>query len=342
MAQLGSASENASEIESVEESFTGVEMWSRLKQNESRLRRQRNHARERCKHLEQKLEELRSHLTELEADGERGRTDSDNVGEDSSDYEEEEMEPVVPRRRVQKNVAQQSALLSAFNGDEAADGTTIQDWLNEFDALATVYQWSSQEKLVALVSKLKGAALSVYHTASDKEKRSFSKLRSELINQFQPVRMRAAQSNLFRRRTQKYRESVGDYYRSLKELYRRTFPMWARSKDPDGEEVLHTAFMGGIRAKLQLSRTRISLLMLSIWKLLITEETRKLRRVEATATSQRVTDTCMVDLQRSTTRHVKTKQPNPRLALTAESQVTLQGSASRKQLTLTSSEEQLS
>ena len=83
-----------------------------------------------------------------------------SVGEDSSDYEEE-TEPVVPGRRVQKNVAQQSASLSAFNGNKAADGTTIQDWLDEFDALAMVYQWSSQEKLVALVSKLKGAALSV-------------------------------------------------------------------------------------------------------------------------------------------------------------------------------------
>ena len=66
-----------------------------------------------------------------------------------------------------------------FKGDDTADGPTIQDWFDEFDALATVYQWSPQEKLVALVSKLKGAALSVYRTASNKEKRSFSKLREE-------------------------------------------------------------------------------------------------------------------------------------------------------------------
>ena len=90
MAQLGNALENASEIESAEESFTGVETRLRLKQNENWLRRQRNRSWERSEYYEEKLEELRSRLTELEADGERKRTDSDSVGEDSSNCEEEE------------------------------------------------------------------------------------------------------------------------------------------------------------------------------------------------------------------------------------------------------------
>ena len=114
-----------------------------------------------------------------------------------------------------------------------------------------MYRWSSQEKLVALVSKLKGPALSVYRTASDREKRSFTKLREELVRQFQPVRLRAAQSNLFRRRTQKPNETVGEFYRALKELYRRAFPTWARNNNPDGEEVLRTAFLGGLQTALQ-------------------------------------------------------------------------------------------
>ena len=95
---------------------------------------------------------------------------------------------MAPRRGgTRKNVAQQSATLAVFKGDDTADGPTIQDWFDKFDALVTVYQWSLQEKLVALVSKLKGAAVSVYCTASNKEKLSFSKLRSELTSQFQPV-----------------------------------------------------------------------------------------------------------------------------------------------------------
>lgn len=91
----------------------------------------------------------------------------------------------------------------------------------------------------------------VYRTASDKEKQSFSKLKDELIRQFQPVRIRAIQSNLFRKRKQQHGEKVGDYYRSLRELYRRAFPIWAQKNDPDGEEILRTSFLGGLRSEVQ-------------------------------------------------------------------------------------------
>ena len=101
------------------------------------------------------------------------------------------------------------------------------------------------------MSKLKGAALSVYRTALAKEKRSYTKLKRELISQFQPVRIRAAQIIQFRRRAQTSGESVGEYYRSLRELFRRTFPKWASTKDPDGEEVLRSAFMSSLRPELQ-------------------------------------------------------------------------------------------
>ena len=53
------------------------------------------------------------------------------------------------------------------------------------------------------------------------------------------------------RRTQKHGETVGEYNRGLRELYRRASPTWARTKDADGEEVLRTAFMGGLQAELQ-------------------------------------------------------------------------------------------
>ena len=75
--------------------------------------------------MEQELEELWSRLTELEAGSERGCTNSDSVREDFLNYEEEETEPVVPRRRVQKNVAQQSASLSVFIDEDVANGTKV-------------------------------------------------------------------------------------------------------------------------------------------------------------------------------------------------------------------------
>lgn len=143
------------------------------------------------------MREVQENGDELEADE---LTDAVNGGESSAqslqsleDEEEFGLIHVAPRRGTRKNVAQQSAALAMFKGDNSPDRPTIQDWF------ATVYQWSPQEKLIALVSKLKGTALSVYWTVLDKEKRSFRALRSELISQFQPVRIRAVQSNMFRR-----------------------------------------------------------------------------------------------------------------------------------------------
>ena len=232
-----------------------METKSRLKRAETQLRRQRDYVRAKCERMEKEVEEFRRRLTELVTEE---LTNADDGGEYSTQWSEEEdrHEPICAALRrygTRKNIAQQSATLAVFKGDDSADGPTIQDWFDEFDALATVYQWSQQEKLIALVNKLKGAALSVYRTASDEEKRSFGKTTSELISQFKPVRLRAVQSNMFRRRTQRHGETVGDYYQCLKELYHRAFPTRAQTKDPDGEEVLmlRTAFMGGLRAELQ-------------------------------------------------------------------------------------------
>ena len=138
-------------------------------------------AREKCKNLEFELRKLQERLTvedgkaSSEADNEQTKSEDGDVH--PSDGEEQDL---LDRRDMpQKNIAQQSASLSVFKGDDAGDATTtVQDWFDEFDALAAVYRWSSQEKLVALVSKLKGPALStsVYRTASNREKWSFTKL----------------------------------------------------------------------------------------------------------------------------------------------------------------------
>ena len=115
------------------------------------------------------------------------------------------------------NIAQQCSALAVFKGNDIDGDNNIVDWFDEFDALAEVYQWTNQEKLVALVSKLKGSAMGCYHATPDEDKRSFQALMKELVEQFRPVRVQAVQTNLFRRRVQKSGESVGDYYRGLRE-----------------------------------------------------------------------------------------------------------------------------
>lgn len=88
------------------------------------------------------MEVLWRQLTELKADEMTDVDDSrESSGQSSEDEEEQEPICVAPRRRgTWKNVAQQSATLAIFKGDDSSDGPTIKDWFNEFDTLATVYR----------------------------------------------------------------------------------------------------------------------------------------------------------------------------------------------------------
>ena len=186
-----------------------------LQRAEECLQRERDEAQRQLHEYECRLERLQSHVTEP------GQLSQRLLGGDEGediDQGETEQQPV-RRRPTQRgspkgNIAQQSSTLVVFKGNDVDDSSTnIFDWFDEFNALAEVYEWTDQEKLVALVSKLKDTALSCYHTAPNEDKRSFEALRRELVEQFQPVRVQAVQNNLFKRRVQKSGESVGDYYR---------------------------------------------------------------------------------------------------------------------------------
>ena len=234
----------------------GTETRAQLKRTEDRLRKERNEARLECEWMATELRMLRHQAAQAQTErlqqeeGEGRRTNGDFVGtaDEGEQPDEGQRNGTLPTR----NLVQQAASLATFDGDKLKEAaTTIVDWFEEFDTLAILYHWSPQEELVALVSKLKGAALSVYRAASAEEKRSCAAIRRELITQFQPVRIQAIQNNMFRRRTQRQNETVGAYYRDLRELYRRAFPNWARNKDPDGEEVLRGAFVAGLRLDIQ-------------------------------------------------------------------------------------------
>ena len=120
MSQLESSD---SEAESMEQ--PGVQTRSKVKRSEARLQRQRDNALQKCKSLEQEMEMLKKRLSDLEV----AKFPEDTDGEQSTQSSEYEKEELEPRRRGSSN------------------GSTIQDWFDEFDALATVYEWSSQEKL---------------------------------------------------------------------------------------------------------------------------------------------------------------------------------------------------
>ena len=143
----------------------------------------------------QRLEEGRGCLREPEA---RDNEEYEDVEENQQLYER------VDGRRVVNNVAQQSISLPAFSGGDLENQETdVQDWFDQLDTLADLFQLNGREKRVVLISNLKGEALRMYRSADEQKRGSYTQLRTELLRQFQPVRIQAIQNNLFRQRVQR-------------------------------------------------------------------------------------------------------------------------------------------
>ena len=107
---------------STDEVTGGVETRQRLKRNEVCLRRKRNEVREECKKLKFELRKLQERLTVVAEDGE-ALSEADNEQTKSEDdvhpSDGEEWDLFNRRNTPQKNIAQQSASLSVFRGDDA-------------------------------------------------------------------------------------------------------------------------------------------------------------------------------------------------------------------------------
>ena len=101
-------------------------------------------------------------------------------------------------------MAQRLPPLSKFSGERNdGDMDTFQEWIEQFEMIASICGWSAQAKLVNLVTRLRGQAYAFFRSCSTQNKTSYALLVAELHKRFTPVHLLAVQSSLFHDRKQK-------------------------------------------------------------------------------------------------------------------------------------------
>ena len=90
--------------------------------------------------------------------------------------------------------------------------------LEQLELVAAAYRWDEPNKLVNLVTRLKGQAFAFYRSCKEKKRTQHSTLVGEL-KKITPVRIQAVQSSLFHERKQKSGESVDTCAQELKVLF---------------------------------------------------------------------------------------------------------------------------
>ena len=81
-------------------------------------------------------------------------------GEDTSSVTGSVPKPVAREDKVPK--------ISLFSGAVVKDDDeTIEDWLDQFDLIASVFNWDEPMRLMYLVTHLKGNALAFYRSCSN-------------------------------------------------------------------------------------------------------------------------------------------------------------------------------
>ena len=151
-------------------------------------------------------------------------------------------------------LAQNLPPLPKFSG-ELSDGgfgmDIFQDWLEQFELVANVLGWSSQAKLVNLITRLQGQAYSFFRSCTMEQRTDYSLLVTELKKRF------TIQTNLFHDQKQHVSESVDAYAQELHTLFHKAYPsvqQGTRETETLGQTILTNQFVVGhlpdIKAKI--------------------------------------------------------------------------------------------
>lgn len=118
-------------------------------------------------------------------------------------------------------------------------------WINRFEAVADLYDWSGKERLSELLPRLQDAAGDfVYDQLSSTIIKSYKKLTRELGNRFGEVDTTRIYISKFNNRRQMFNESIQEFAADLKMLYDKGFPR--RDRDTRREDLLRT-FLAGLQ-----------------------------------------------------------------------------------------------
>ena len=142
--------------------------------------------------------------------------------------------------------------VSKYSGN--ADSEPFEEWLEQFELVASVCNWEGRAKLANLVTRLQGQAYSFYRTCSTQQRTSYDSLKNALAKRFKPVRIQSVQSGLFHERRQKPQETVEDYAQDLNRLYQRAYPQSERGSEEAermGQTVLAYKFAAGLKPEIR-------------------------------------------------------------------------------------------
>ena len=155
-----------------------------------------------------------------------------------------------PLKSIQ--LAQNLPPLPKFSG-ELSDGgfgmDIFQDWLEQFELISNVLNWSSQAKLVNLITRLQGQAYSFFRSCTLEQCTDYSLLVAELKRRFKLVILPSIQTNLFHDRKQHVSESVDAYAQELRTLFHKAYPsvqQGTRETEVLGQTILTNQFVLGL------------------------------------------------------------------------------------------------
>ena len=152
-------------------------------------------------------------------------------------------------------LAQQVPPINKFSGERAGDQETFEEWLDQFELIATACQWTEQAKLVNLATRLKGQAYSFYRACTPTQRAKYSSLVKALKERFTPIHIQAVQSSLFHDRHQGPSETVDTYAQELKRLFYKAYPRWLQAgqeTEEMGKSILSSQFVAGLRREIKI------------------------------------------------------------------------------------------
>ena len=148
-------------------------------------------------------------------------------------------------------MAQQIPPISKFSGDErSGEPQDFVEWIEQFELVASAFNWSEQAKLVNLTTRLKGQAYSFYRACTPDQRAKYTPLVDALKGRFTPVNIQAVQSSLFHDRRQGAQESVDSYAQELKRLFYKAYPKTlqaGQATEEMGQSVLSSQFVTGLQ-----------------------------------------------------------------------------------------------
>ena len=133
--------------------------------------------------------------------------------------------------------------------------TPFDEWIEQFEMVASAYGWNDHMKLVNLTTRLREQAYAFLRSCTSQQRTSYPSLTQALKARFTPVKIKAVESSRFHERKQKEGEPVDEYAQSLRVLFHRAYPaseQGSREAEDLGRSILSYQFVAGLTPPVKL------------------------------------------------------------------------------------------